>query len=304
MPRQQSLEAPQGVAQPGGGRAAKGRGKAGGSGKGGRQKKEEQQDAEEAEGEPQEGFSVLLPRPPAPTTAVLPCSPEEAVGRTVLVWYVDDANEQDGSGTFYEGSITSYKPKSGKHGKHGIDFPDEDETQWFDLTGKEYVVWSGRDPAAPGAVITGPGARWPGQAAAAGEAAAGGEAAAAGAGGEPSPTGPAPVKLRRAGSSGQHSLARSGSGEAQGGRRPARGRKGAAAGLLGDEPAESPRTAARRGRQRRQAEDAGAGGWRARGAACRRVRVRSLSQGGQSMLRSGRGRHAAVGGPENLLENI
>lgn len=132
-------------------------------------KQQQQHDAVASDAEPSAGQvaptggTLVLERPPEPTTLVMPCSPEQAVGRSVLVWFYDEDDEdreQSGKlqGAFYPGKITGYNPETGMH---TLVYPDEPEPTDSQLTEDEYIIWSGPDLASSDRVITAPGAHWP-----------------------------------------------------------------------------------------------------------------------------------------------
>ena len=127
-------------------------------------------------------------RPPPATTDVIPCTAAAAVGREVYVWfYADDAGI---SGSLFGGRIVAFDPASGEH---SIEFPDEPGEPRKQRLDGEFVVWSGRDYAGPGAIVTGRDSRWKTEEEAlqaAGRAPAGELAAAAAAAG-PAGAGPA-----------------------------------------------------------------------------------------------------------------
>ncbi|KFM25052.1 hypothetical protein F751_1931 [Auxenochlorella protothecoides] len=90
-----------------------------------------------------------VPSAPRSTTATIPFTPQEVVGRTIHVTFDIESAEGDLVVRFFRGTIRSFRAATGKH---TVAYSDGEVSQ-DDLT-QEVVVW------APG-VVTTPGAAWP-----------------------------------------------------------------------------------------------------------------------------------------------
>ncbi|GAB4814371.1 hypothetical protein N2152v2_001417 [Parachlorella kessleri] len=102
-----------------------------------------------------DGPIAELGRKPGSTHNVLPCTAEQAVGRTILSWFVNDEGAE--AGGLYEGRVLSYDAAKGEH---TIVFGDGEVYQQV-IPEEDCTVWNGHKWKGAGAYVTGRGAQWP-----------------------------------------------------------------------------------------------------------------------------------------------